>query len=204
RIGFEQRDGHLIHRFQPRVESGFARIERWRSKATREVFWKTIAPDNVTSYYGKTAAARVADPAFPNHVFSWLLEESHDDRGNIVVYEYKQEDLAGVDVNATEERPRLADTPGQAQRYLKRIKYGNATPFVAAGWLFEVVLDYGEHGTWHGEQLEVTPDEDRPWAARPDTFSSYRAGFEIRTRRLCRRVLMFHRFAELGDAPYLV
>ncbi|PRQ06642.1 SpvB/TcaC N-terminal domain-containing protein [Enhygromyxa salina] len=133
-----------------------------------------------------------------------MQQASHDDRGNIIVYEYKQEDLAGVDVNAPEERPRLANDGVQAQRYLKRIKYGNATPFVAGGWLFEVVLDYGEHGTWHGEQLEVSPAEARLWPARLDTFSSYRAGFEIRTRRLCRRVLMFHHFAELGPAPYLV
>ncbi|PRQ09355.1 SpvB/TcaC N-terminal domain-containing protein [Enhygromyxa salina] len=203
-VGFEQRDGHLISQFQPRVEGGFARIERWQSKATRQVFWKTISRDNVTSYFGKTAAARVVDPAVPNRLFSWLLEESHDDRGNIIVYEYKQEDLAGVDTRAPEEQPRLVGDGVQAQRYLKRIKYGNAAPFVAGGWMFEVVLDYGEHGTWHGEKLEISPVEDRAWPARMDTFSSYRAGFEIRTRRLCRRVLMFHHFAELGEAPYLV
>jgi hypothetical protein len=33
---------------------------------------------------------------------------------------------------------------------------------------------------------------------------SNRAGFEIRTYRLCQRVLMFHQFAELGDTPCLV
>ncbi|WP_308726573.1 SpvB/TcaC N-terminal domain-containing protein, partial [Enhygromyxa salina] len=93
----------------------------------------------------------------------------------------------------------------QAQRYLKRIKYSNATPFVKGGWLFEVVLDYGEHGVMHGEQLDVSPTEDREWPTRQDTFSTNRPGFELRTRRLCRRVLMFHHFAaELGPAPYLV
>jgi RHS repeat-associated protein len=201
---FELRDGYAIHRFRPRVEGGFAKIERWRSKATGEVFWKTISPDNVTSYFGRTDAARIVDPEYPNRVFSWLLEESHDDRGNIIVYEYKQEDLAGVDVDALEEKARLAETQVQAQRYLERIKYGNATPFEKGEWLFEVVLDYGEYGTWHGDQLEVSPVEDRPWPTRLDTFSTYRPGFELRTRRLCRRVLMFHHFAELGGGPYLV
>src|SRR5262245_43072376 len=38
---------------------------------------------------------------------------------------------------------------------------------------------------------------------RADRFSHFRAGFEIRTLRRCRRVLMFHHFAELG-APTLV
>ena len=32
------------------------------------------------------------------------------------------------------------------------------------------------------------------WDSRPDPFSSYRAGFEVRTYRLCQRVLMFHHF----------
>ena len=31
-------------------------------------------------------------------------------------------------------------------------------------------------------------------AERADAFSTFRAGFDVRTRRLCRRVLMFHRF----------
>ena len=38
----------------------------------------------------------------------------------------------------------------------------------------------------------------RPVPIRDDCFSSFRAGFEIRTLRRCRRVLMFHHFAELG------
>ncbi|NJK31766.1 MAG: hypothetical protein HC927_04715 [Deltaproteobacteria bacterium] len=205
KVWSQVRDGHVVHRFRPRVEGGFSRIERWRSQATGEVFWKTLSPGNITSYFGKTAGARIADPLDARRVFSWLLEESHDDRGNIIVYEYKQEDLAGVDTNAPEERPRLAKTTVQAQRYLKRIKYGNSTPFEKGGWLFEVVLDYGEHGTWHDDQLEISPAEDRAWLVRQDTFSNFRAGFEVRVRRLCRRVLMFHHFsAELGQTDYLV
>jgi len=40
----------------------------------------------------------------------------------------------------------------------------------------------------------------RLWDIRPDPFSSCRAGFEVRTYRLCRRTLMFHHFAaELGN-----
>ena len=38
------------------------------------------------------------------------------------------------------------------------------------------------------------------WPARRDPNSVYRSGFEVRTYRLCRRVLMFHRFSELGGA----
>src|SRR5262249_49423788 len=35
-------------------------------------------------------------------------------------------------------------------------------------------------------------------------FSVYRAGFEVRSYRRCARILMFHRFAELGAEPCLV
>ena len=199
------RDGHRVHRFRPRVEGGFSRIERWTSQSTGEVFWKTISTTNVTSYFGRSETTRVADPLEPKRVFSWLLDESRDDRGNVIVYEYKEEDLEGVDVDAPEEKPRLAATTDQAQRYLKRIKYGNSVPFETGGWLFEVVLDYGEHGTWHDDQLDISPDEARAWPVRQDTYSDHRPGFEVRTRRLCRRVLMFHHFpTELGQASTLV
>ncbi len=66
--------------------------------------------------------------------------------------------------------------------------------------MFEVVFDYGEH-----DGDVPRPDDDparsnsRPWPARSDPFSTYRAGFEVRTYRLCQRVLMFHHFeGEVG------
>ena len=68
-----------------------------------------------------------------------------------------------------------------------------------AEWLFEVVFDYGEH-----DPDQPTPEDSSPWPVRLDPFSSYRAGFEVRTYRLCQRVLMFHRFGELGEEPCLV
>ncbi|MBL3685284.1 hypothetical protein F2981_32820 (plasmid) [Sinorhizobium meliloti] len=37
---------------------------------------------------------------------------------------------------------------------------------------------YGDH-----DQDNPTPAESRAWTLRPDPFSTYRAGFEIRTRR---------------------
>ena len=43
-------------------------------------------------------------------------------------------------------------------------------------------------------------DETQTWVRRKDPFSSYRAGFEIRTYRRCKRVLMFHPL--LPQEPY--
>src|SRR6202035_5734794 len=95
------------------------------------------------------------------------------------------------------------DSP--ASRYCKRILYGNAQPYDPQGparpcdWHFQLVFDYGEHGA-----ATPRPEEEAVWPSRPDAFSTYRAGFEVRTHRLCRRVLMFHHFPELGEEPCLV
>ena len=60
----------------------------------------------------------------------------------------------------------------------------------ARDWFFEVVFDYGEH-----DKDNPLPEEtNKKWPVRNDPFSTYRAGFEVRTYRLCQRVLMFHHF----------
>jgi hypothetical protein len=203
----EDGTAYRVEPFRPRVEGLFARIKRWTERARVDVHWRATTRDNVTSTYGLADAARIADPDRPERVFSWLLEETRDDRGNVVRYHYKAEDRAGVDSRRPSERNRFfASSDGTrrfrstAQRYLKRIEYGNHQMDDDSGFLFEIVLDYGEHDT-----ERPTPVEDEPWPVRSDPFSSYRAGLEVRTYRLCRRVLVFHRFpAELGPDPYLV
>ncbi|MCA9645669.1 MAG: hypothetical protein KC492_33490 [Myxococcales bacterium] len=40
--------------------------------------------------------ARIANPALPKEIFSWLLEETRDDKGNVIKYFYKAEDRVGV------------------------------------------------------------------------------------------------------------
>jgi RHS repeat-associated protein len=215
--GFEvfDRGDFRVQHYRPRTEGLFARIERWTNKVTRDVHWRAITRDNVLNVYGRSPGARVADPLHPARVFSWLLEETRDDRGNVARYTYKAEDGAGVDVAAPSEAHRFERrTDGTrsflatAQRYLKRIQYGNRAPVpdrdtpVPLGdddYLFEVVFDYGEH-----DGAAPTPAETTSWPVRPDPFSGYRATFEVRSYRLCRRVLVFHRFAELGPTPCLV
>ncbi|MBK8239525.1 MAG: hypothetical protein IPK74_28725 [Deltaproteobacteria bacterium] len=201
-------EGHVVHRYRPRVEGAFVRIERWVATADGATHWRTWSRDNVLSIYGTTTASQIVDPRYPHRVFEWLLERVQDDRGNVTVFRYKAEDLVGVAAGAVFERGRIDEGGQQPQRYLKRILYGNRTPAVAEDFAFEVVFDYGEHGPTPGEspagELEVSHDEVRPWPTREDPFSQCRAGFEVRTWRVCRRALMFHRFpAELG-APQLV
>lgn len=203
-----------VQRYRPRVEGLFARIERWTHLSTGVTHWRVTTRDNVLSVYGQAEEARLADPDHPERVFAWLLEETRDDRGNAVWYRYKGEDGAGVDAGRASEAHRFLPGPGgsqsflaTAQRYPKRVFYGNreplpreeAVPTHPEAWLFELVFDYGDH-----DEATPTTTASRGWSVRPDSFSSYRSGFELRTYRLCRRALMFHRFEELGPAPYLV
>ncbi len=219
-------DSFSVRRYRPRVEGLFSRIERWTNDLSGEVHWRSITKDNVTTLYGTDAGSRISDPAQPRHVFSWLISQSYDSHGNVIVYEYKPEDSRGVAEDSeglptsfTHERNRTEKTRS-SQRYLKRIKYGGRTPYypdeatdLPAEWLFEVVFDYGE-----GHYEELAPDArgrvlakaksvvpaDAYWPVRLDPVSTYRAGFEIRTYRLCRRILMFHHFPRgpNGEEPY--
>jgi RHS repeat-associated protein len=219
----EERDGHLIRRYRPRIEGLFARIERWTNQETGDIHWRSISRDNITTVYGKDNNSRIFDPAdpwpdHPSRIFSWLICQNYDDKGNAIVYEYTAENDQKIDRTLTNECNRVRT----ANRYLKRIKYGNKTSrlihpdLAATEWLFEMLFDYDEA---HYEALTPNPalpepaqhqlvlvatKPGQPWSVRPDPFSSNRAGFEVRTYRRCRRMLMFHNFEELGREPYLV
>ncbi len=222
------REGHVVKRYRPRVEGSFVRIERW-SRPDGDVHWRSFSRDNVMTVYGDDAGSRIADPGDPRRIYSWLISRSYDATGNAIVYGYVAEDDHGVDLAHPNERNRVRC----AGRYPKFIRYGNRRPHLldaaaesfrrchleddesdTARWMFEVVFDYGE-----GHYREEEPDErarvfaaatataqsDRRWPLRRDPFSSYRSGFEVRTQRLCRRILMFHHFpGELGAGETLV
>ncbi len=141
---------YRIRNFRPRTEGLFARIERWTDTQTGMVHWRSLSRDNITSVYGRNDNSRIFDPADATRIFRWLIDESHDDKGNLIVYEYKHEDSAAVLLSDVHERNR-SDTTRSAERYLKRIRYGNRVsrlvdPDAALNdWMFEVVFDYGEH-----------------------------------------------------------
>lgn len=194
---------YSIQRYRPRIEGSFAQIERWTNQDDpMDTFWRSISKDNITTWYGKTGNSRIADPDDPTYIFSWLICESYNDKGNVIVYQYKEEDSTGLDLLQAHEKNRT-DQTRSANRYLKSIKYGNRTPYypilfadqppvpLPEDWLFEVVFDFGEH-----DPDTPTPSDPGTWLSRNDPFSLYRAGFEIRTYRICQRVLMFHHFPQ--------
>ena len=224
-----ERDGYHVKRYRPRIEGLFARIERWTRLGDGDIHWRSISKGNILTVYGFDAQSRIADPEHPDHVFSWLICRSFDDKGDAIIYQHAAENDAGVDLTRANERNRSRSS----NRYVKHIKYGNRRPLLLdpdmpsfrkphtasidlddAGWMFEVVFDYGDEN-YRAERPE--PDGsvfvhagldisgDRPWPVRKDPFSTYRSGFEVRTYRLCRRALMYHHFPDqLGCDDYLV
>ncbi len=203
---------HDVVRYRPRVESGFARIERWTRRADGDAHWRVTDADNATSWFGRTADSRVADPQGPTRVFRWLVDRVQDDRGNVTVFEYVGEDARGVEVDAAAE----ANRERGAQRYLARVRYGNRIApasdiDVDLQLSYALVFDYGDHGDAlpppEVEQIDdvaIPHEPDRDWDARLDAFSTLRPGFEVRTHRRCRRVLALHHFDELGATPQVV
>lgn len=198
-------DGHDVVTYRPRVESTFSAIEQWVDTASRKSFWRILESDNSQTFFGRDDASRIADPLAPTHIFSWLVDAELMARGDAITYRYRPENDDNVPPAIYE-----AGRAPNANRYPDRILYGNDRPvhdlagLDAVSWHFEIVFDYGEYSL---DPLPPDPYQPPPgaqWPARPDPFSVYSAGFEIRTYRLCRHVMMFHRFAELGANPVLV
>ena len=198
---------YTIQTFAPRQEGLFALIEYWQATDASQSFWRVIGKDHTISIFGKTNQAKIADPNDPRHIFTWLLEESYNTTGDHQLFFYKQENTDNI--STIYEQGHIVT----ANHYMERIQYGNQNPVaesilfnpqVTTGiWHFELVFDYGEY--------DIRPNNIDPykplykWASRPDPFSGYEAGFEVRTYRRCLHTLMFHRFLdELGESPVLV
>ena len=215
---------YQVTTYRPRIEGLFARIERWErldgspTDGLNDVFWKITTKDNITNIYGRTPQATLANPHAPRQIYQWLLELTYDAKGNYVHYEYTAEDGAGAPDEIYEQNRE------PTQIYLKRIRYGNLNPRdfsdlsavenllttspASDDHLFPAVFDYGEHGEIDSEGHEVITEnidhETNTWDLRLDPFSSFRAGFEIRTYRRCKRVLMFHNRIPGESNPVLV
>jgi RHS repeat-associated protein len=199
-------NGLTITRYRPRIEGLFARIEKIEDN--NNVYWRVTSKENVVSVFGQTANARLSGSVTTKQgaIFKWCLEYSYDDKGNFTKYSYKKEDKNNIPA-LVHEKNRLNDTALFTNIYPKKILYGNKEAWYEGDvlpadtdFLFEGVFDYGEHDNDQPTTTEITT-----WKQRKDPFSDYRAGFEIRTNRLCRRVLLFHHFKdELGYDDYLV
>ncbi len=148
------------------------RVEKWVERASGRAHFRTRDARNTVTIYGARpdAEARIADPADESRTLTWLPELQLDPHGNAVWFDYAPETGDGVD-RAARSEPLRDDG---AQRYPKRVLYGNATPLalddsllggaVPAGtrWCFQVVLDYGDHS----DPVQPTALPDREWPQR--------------------------------------
>ena len=119
-------------------------------------YWRVRTRDGLTSLYGSQAKAG-ADPA---------VVADPSDRSKVFAWKLTRTlDPFGNCIEYEYERELLADGPHHwDQLYLKQIRYGDYTESGEVKYLISVTFKY----------------EDRP-----DPFSDYRAGFEIRTTKRC-------------------
>jgi RHS repeat-associated protein len=158
--------------YRPRTEGLFARI--YHQHDAGNDYWEVRSKDGLVSCYGTPGAAGedpavVADPLDRTKVFTWKLACTEDPFGNRISYEY------GRDLG--DDGPHRFD-----QLYLRRIRYADYTD--EAGderYLVSVTFCYGDDPAGVCPDVGMAPD-------RPDAFSEYRAGFEIRTRKRCERI----------------
>lgn len=195
---------YSIKRYRPRIEGLFARIEYVQKTGVVGGWWRVTTKENITSWYGLTSDARITDPENDHRIFKWLPQISMDHKGNVQQFTYLPEDNHNI-IDGVYEKNRQEGIAPYANTYLKSVRYCNKLPFFVdpaaiyepilpgnLNFLMEAVLDYGDHSN------EYTSTPDQQWAGRSDAFSDFHAGFEIRTYRKCKRVLMFHHFTELN------
>ncbi|WP_158856393.1 SpvB/TcaC N-terminal domain-containing protein [Lunatibacter salilacus] len=198
-------DSYTIRNYKPRIEGLFARIERWTDDTSGRIKWRVITKENTTTLFGWTVNSIIANPDDTTKIYEWLPEFVFDGKGNCSHYIYKKEDRVGFDESLLHNRNRIKNGEiSYTNLYLDKVLYGNKSPFLKIGenlpeesdYMFQTIFDYGTT-----DIDSDSPEKINLWKFRPDAFSDYKSGFEIRTTRLCKRVLLFHIFEELALLP---
>jgi hypothetical protein len=207
--GLELDKTYEVIRYFASIEGAFQRIEHWRNGDDLPGFWLVHGADGTLAMYGRNTGSRSTDTANSNHVAEWLLEETMNAQGEHILYEYKPEDMDGLQdwLDPGDKRNFMA------QCYLRRVRYGNfsAHPHLYLWqpeqigdleWHFDLLFDYGERSD---AQDSLQYGEDTPWEGRADYHSSFAYGFELGNLRFVHYVIMFHYFPEeLGPDPVLI
>lgn len=146
-------------KYRPRTEGLFAQIERRRD--SRNDFWVVRSKDGLVSVYG-TENSKGNDPAV-------VAEPSDESQEKVFAWKLTSTvDPFGNLIRYEYDRDRVQEgARSWDQLYLRRIQYGDYKHDGEQSFLISVSFDY----------------EDRP-----DPFSEYRSGFEIRTRKRCRSI----------------
>ena len=213
---------YRVTRYLSRYSGAAGRTEYWEELKDGQVirvFWIDFSPDGSLALFGWSDSARLADPEDDTRIAEWKLEEQVTARGEHILWRWRTENDDSCSEAEKSQHPRVAGC------YLSHIHWANVTPglffFVPENsraladnnWLCSLVFDYGERNTPTDLPPPYTPDAIPAnarslWPVRSDIFSRWHYGFEVRTRRLCREFLLFHRTAlmagENDDTPELV
>ena len=148
-------------RYRPRTEGLFAQITRHRDTHTDH--WEVRSKDGLLSYYG-TKGKRHSDPAVN-------FDPAVQDQTKIFAWRLTStEDPFGNRIEYEYERDQAIDRLRHFdQLYLNCIRY----------------TEYGE-----GANRQFLTSVTFEYQERSDAFSEYRAGYEIRTRKRCKRIVV--------------
>lgn len=193
-----------VQRYRRCVDVAMDRVEQWTSEG-QAPFWLLHARDGNLMVFGKRVDTRLADPSDRSRIAEWRLQEIVTPLGEHICLDYRAEDGAGIadgrDTSAARylARVRYGCAQGEAQLYA----WGDDVALPAnAAWHVHLLFDHGERAL----ATEVSPTyvATSAWPVRSDPVSDYRYGFEHRQLRLCRQILLFHRFDAIGTEPVLV
>lgn len=192
-------NGYNVYEYLPRVVSEIIQIKHYVNPQNTSSYWEIITAKNETSYFGKTKSSRICNPHNPSQIFEWLIAESIDAKGNVITFSYKAENDDNVPDGPSKNEHTFTN------RYIQNIQYGKYIDSTGASkFAFELLFNYGEYDLPEHNKVINPGKAAQKWAYRSDAFSRYNSGFEIRTCRICKDIMLFHNFeAELGD-PMLV
>ena len=174
--------------YRPRTEGLFARIQKMISPVDGKDCWEVTSKNGIKSYYGPDDSSRVfKEENGKKKIFQWLLRVTRDPCGNVIYYKYQRDSKPAQFPNQSISRSEKNHEYNQV--YLSEIRYMN---FRETGddqdqFIIRVLFDYGQYNE-DGSKRNGTGTQE--WDFRLDRFSTYRAGFEIRTVRRCKRILI--------------
>jgi RHS repeat-associated protein len=157
--------------YRPRTDTEFARIERHQSAVD---YWSVRTIDGTTTLYGAHTSAGGAVQGAPDAVvlnplngrpFAWHVAEMRDQFGNRIEFSYELD----APEDSTRRARDLENGRSWSQRLLRQIRYIDFDDGPQTRFLVSVTFTYDD---------------------RPDPSSDYRPGFELRSTRRCKQILI--------------
>ena len=118
----------LIRRYRPAHRRAVRAHRALDAHSDGDVHWRSISADNVLSIYRQGRCQSHLRPADPSRIFSWLICETRDDKGNAIVYDYKAEDGADLDLDAGSRAAARPADAASARRTATSSASATATP----------------------------------------------------------------------------